>query len=298
MQRQERVKAPKTQTLIEDILALSTQCDNGLREKIELLIASYTTEGTTREQMLESRVLEEIDKRLEREKVLQNQAKMAAMGEMMDAVAHQWKQPLNALSMYGDLLKMDFEAGDVTLEYVEKFVEDIQEQITHMVSTLSEFRTFFRPDKESGPFGLKRCTQSVLLLVHDEMLRNNIAVSVEEGREIIVSGIENEFKHLLLNLLANAKDAFIERESSVREIQIRFYKKGGHIYIEVEDSAGGIDPELFEEIFKPNFTTKRDDKGTGIGLYMSTQIAQKMQGSLTVENGKRGAIFRLELPLP
>jgi signal transduction histidine kinase len=269
-----------------------------LREKIELLIESYTTEGSAREHLLESRVIEEINKRLEREKVLQNQAKMAAMGEMMDAVAHQWKQPLNALSMYGDLLKMDFEAGDVTLEYVEKFVEDIQEQITHMVSTLSEFRTFFRPDKESGPFGLKRCTQSVLLLVHDEMLRNNIAVTVEEGREIIVTGIENEFKHLLLNLLANAKDAFIERESQAREILIRFYKKGEHIYIEVEDSAGGIDPELLDEIFKPNFTTKRDDKGTGIGLYMSTQIAQKMQGSLTVENAASGALFRLELPLP
>ncbi|WP_345985943.1 HAMP domain-containing sensor histidine kinase [Sulfurimonas sp. HSL-1656] len=292
------MKPPKTQTLIDDILTLSKQCDNGLREKIELLIESYTTEGSAREQMLESRVIEEINKRLEREKVLQNQAKMAAMGEMMDAVAHQWKQPLNALSMYGDLLKMDFEAGDVTLEYIEKFVEDIQEQITHMVSTLSEFRTFFRPDKESGPFGLKRCTQSVLLLVHDEMLRNNIAVTVEEGREVIVSGIENEFKHLLLNLLANAKDAFIERESQAREILIRFYKKGAHIYIEVEDSAGGIDPELLDEIFKPNFTTKRDDKGTGIGLYMSTQIAQKMQGSLTVENAARGALFRLELPLP
>ncbi|WP_345989158.1 HAMP domain-containing sensor histidine kinase [Sulfurimonas sp. HSL1-2] len=292
------MKPPKTQTLIDDILTLSRQCDNGLREKIELLIESYTTEGSAREHMLESRVIEEINKRLEREKVLQNQAKMAAMGEMMDAVAHQWKQPLNALSMYGDLLKMDFEAGDVTLEYVEKFVEDIQEQITHMVSTLSEFRTFFRPDKESGPFGLKRCTQSVLLLVHDEMLRNNIAVTVEEGREVIVSGIENEFKHLLLNLLANAKDAFIERESQAREIHIRFYKKGAHIYIEVEDSAGGIDPELLDEIFKPNFTTKRDDKGTGIGLYMSTQIAQKMQGSLTVENTGRGALFRLELPLP
>ena len=292
------MKPPKTQTLIDDILALSKQCDNGLREKIELLIESYTTEGSAREHLLESRVIEEINKRLEREKVLQNQAKMAAMGEMMDAVAHQWKQPLNALSMYGDLLKMDFEAGDVTLEYVEKFVEDIQEQITHMVSTLSEFRTFFRPDKESGPFGLKRCTQSVLLLVHDEMLRNNIAVTVEEGREIIVTGIENEFKHLLLNLLANAKDAFIERESQAREILIRFYKKGEHIYIEVEDSAGGIDPELLDEIFKPNFTTKRDDKGTGIGLYMSTQIAQKMQGSLTVENAASGALFRLELPLP
>jgi len=291
------VKPQKNQNLIDDILTLSQQCDNGLREKIELLIESCAIEGSEREQLLEQRVIEEINKRLEREKVLQNQAKMAAMGEMMDAVAHQWKQPLNALSMYGDLLKMDFEAGDVTLDYIEQFVDDIQEQITHMVSTLSEFRTFFRPDKESGPFGLKRCSQSVLLLVHDEMLRNNITVTVEEGREIIVDGVENEFKHLLLNLLSNAKDAFIEKESSDRRIFIRFYKKDSRIFIEVEDTAGGIAPELLDDIFKPNFTTKANGKGTGIGLYMSTQIAQKMQGTLTVRNAERGALFRLELPL-
>jgi len=292
------VKPQKTQTLIDDILALSRACDNGLHEKIELLIESYHAEGSAREQLLEQRVIEEINKRREREKVLQSQAKMAAMGEMMDAVAHQWKQPLNALSMYSDLLKMDFEAGEVTQNYIEKFVDDIQEQITHMVSTLSEFRTFFRPDKECEPFGLKRCTQSVLLLIHDEMLRNNITVTVKSSREIIVKGIENEFKHLLLNLLSNSKDAFLENTSAERRIFIRFYKQNDQICVEVEDTAGGIDEAIIDEIFKPNFTTKGEDKGTGIGLYMSTQIAQKMQGHLFVENTAKGALFTLKLPLP
>ena len=291
------MKPQHTQTLIEDILALSKKCDNGLFEKIELLIECYQAEGSAREQLLEQRVIEEINKRLEREKVLQSQAKMAAMGEMMDAVAHQWKQPLNALSMYSDLLRMDFEAGEVTSEYIDKFVEDIQEQIAHMVSTLGEFRTFFRPDKEPEPFGLKRCTQSVLLLIHDEMLRNNISVTVENRRETIVFGIENEFKHLLLNLLSNAKDAFLERNVAERRISIRFYKKDTYIFIEVEDTAGGIPEKIMGDIFKPNFTTKGEGKGTGIGLYMSMQIAQKMHGTLTVANGESGARFTLKLPL-
>ncbi|MEJ2499889.1 MAG: ATP-binding protein [Campylobacterales bacterium] len=292
------MKPQKAQTLIDDILALSKKCDNGLHEKIELLIESCSADSSAREQMLEQRVVEEMNKRLDREKVLQSQAKMAAMGEMMDAVAHQWKQPLNALSMYGDLLRMDFEAGDVTQNYIDNFVDDIQEQITHMVSTLSEFRTFFRPDKEPEPFGLKRCTQSVLLLVHDEMLRNNIDISVEDTREIIIEGIENEFKHLLLNLLTNAKDAFLAKGVTDRRIFIRFYKRDDRAVVEVEDSAGGIPEEIIEEIFKPNFTTKGEENGTGIGLYMSTQIAEKMRGSLCVENTKQGALFRLELPLP
>ena len=292
------MKPQKNQTLIDDILELSKACDSGIREKIELLIESYRDEGTSREQLLETRVIEEIDKRHVREKVLQSQAKMAAMGEMMDAVAHQWKQPLNALSMYGDLLKMDFEAGEVTQGYIDQFVDDIQEQITHMVSTLSEFRTFFRPDKEPEPFGLKRCIQSVLLLIHDEMLRNNITVTVESKREIITHGIENEFKHLLLNLLSNAKDAFLESERKERLIFIRFYTRDNHVFIEVEDTAGGIPETIIGEIFKPNFTTKDEGKGTGIGLYMSMQIAQKMHGTLTPYNKEKGALFRLKLPLP
>lgn len=287
----------KEPSLVDDILLLSQQCERGLREKIELLIASHQKEGSEREQLLEKRVIEEMDKRLKHEKVLQSKAKMAAMGEMMDAVAHQWKQPLNALSMYGDLLKMDFESGEVTQEYIDKFVDDIQTQISHMVSTLSEFRTFFRPDKEPEPFGLKRCTQSVLLLIHDEMLRNNITVTIQSGREIIVEGIENEFKHLLLNLLSNAKDAIVENDPDQREIRIRFTKDNKNIFIEVQDTAGGIPDDIINDIFKPNFTTKPEGKGTGIGLYMSTQIAQKMHGTLTAINDGLGAKFTLKLPL-
>ena len=185
----------------------------------------------------------------------------------------------------------------MTQNYIEKFVDNIQEQITHMVSTLSEFRTFFRPDKEPEPFGLKRCIQSVLLLIRDEMLRNNIDVVVDSKCEIIIEGIENEFKHLLLNLLSNARDAFVERQTEERRIFIRFYKRDRQIFVEVEDTAGGIPEAILGDIFKPNFTTKGEGKGTGIGLYMSTQIAQKMHGTLSVENVENGALFRLKLPL-
>ncbi len=291
------MKAESKQTIIDDIMKLSESCDSGLREKIALLLEMNGAERTEREQMLEHRILEEIDKRLEREKILQSQAKMAAMGEMMDAVAHQWKQPLNALSMYSDLLRMDFEAGEVDRGYIEKFVEDLQEQIGHMVSTIDEFRTFFRPDKAPEPFGLKRCIQSVLLLIHDEMLRNDINVTVDAEREIIVHGIENEFKHLLLNLLSNAKDAFLDNGIDARDIFIRFYRQERHVFIEIEDTAGGIPETIIDDIFKPNFTTKPEGKGTGIGLYMSTQIASKMHGTLAVENGGKGAKFTLKLPL-
>jgi len=283
--------------LIAEILTLSQPLDARLKAKIDLLIEHCRTNCSEREELLQKRIDEEIKKREEREKILQSQAKMAAMGEMMDAVAHQWKQPLNALSMYSDLLRMDFRAGEVTETYIDQFVDDLQHQIMHMVTTLSEFRTFFRPDKSMQPFGVKRCVQSVLMLVRDEMIHNNIEITVDSHQEIIINGIENEFKHLLLNLLSNAKDAFAQnRLFESRQIRIRFYHTDANTFVEVEDTAGGIDTSIVNDIFKPNFTTKGEGKGTGIGLYMSTQIAQKLQGTLAVSNTSKGALFRLSVP--
>ncbi len=259
------------------------------------LLTKQSEAFTALSAQLEERVAEEIRMRQEKDKILERQSKMAAMGEMMDAVAHQWKQPLNALSMYADMLQMDYKTGDVDDSYIDELVEDFQEQIKHMVSTIDEFRTFFRPNKEAEPFGLKRSIQSVLLLIHDELLRNNITVKIESQREIIINGIENEFKHLMLNIISNAKDAFKERERKERNIIIRFRQNSHHIIVEIEDNAGGIDENIIDEIFKPNVTTKGPAQGTGIGLYMSAQIAQKMHGTLSVSNTDRGAVFTLEI---
>lgn len=244
---------------------------------------------------LEQRVEQEIHARMEKETLLKQQAKMAAMGEMMDAVAHQWKQPLNALTMLSDLLKSDFRAGTVDQAYIDNMSKTVQQQIEHMVTTLNEFRTFFRPDKEAEPFGLKRCIQGVTLLVRDEFLKNGITIHIESKNEIIVNGIENELKHLILNIINNAKDAFNERGCSRRDIFIRFYKKERFIILEIEDNAGGVPDEVIDDIFKPHVTTKAEGKGTGVGLYMSAQIAQKLQGNLSVRNSSQGALFTLTM---
>ncbi len=307
-------------TLIEDLLVSSKTIHPDLHQKVLLLkklrakelldhhkvvlesakqntiLTKKSEELNTLTGQLEDRVAEETAMRLEKEKIIERQSKMAAMGEMMDAVAHQWKQPLNALSMYADMLQMDFKGGDVDTVYIDKLVEDFQIQIQHMVTTIGEFRTFFRPNKEVEPFGMKRCIQSVLLLIHDELLRNNINVHVESKKEIIINGIENEFKHLILNIISNAKDAFAERERTQRDIYITFSKKSSKVTVSIEDNAGGIPPEIIDDIFKPDMTTKAEENGTGIGLYMSAQIAQKLHGTLSADNTERGARFILTIP--
>ncbi len=237
---------------------------------------------------------DEVQKRLTNEKLLIQQSKMAAMGEMMDAVAHQWKQPLNALSMYSEIIKSDFSDGSVDQKYVDEFKENTQIQIGHMVDTLDEFRSFFRPNKEHEDFIVAKVIESVLFLTKDEFLKHRITVNVEAEKEIELHGSKNEFKHLILNIINNAKDAFNDnniQEKRMIIIRLLYDEKGKRI--EIEDNAGGIPEDVIPDIFKANVTTKEEGKGTGIGLYMSMQIAQKYNATLSVKNQNDGACFTI-----
>ncbi|RLA79499.1 MAG: histidine kinase [Epsilonproteobacteria bacterium] len=224
-------------------------------------------------------------------KMLKQQSKMASMGEMLDSVAHQWKQPLNALTMYLDLMKSDFDDGVVDKAYINEMQEGMNSQINHMTTTLSEFRNFFRPKAEVVNFNLLDTVNSVLLLTKDEFLKNQISLVVEIDKEIALKGNENEFKHLIINIINNSKDAFNDKEIKNRHIDIRAIKKNSSLRLEIEDNAGGIPEYVIECIFESNFTTKSADKGTGIGLYMSSQIVDKMSGKMSVKNINNGACF-------
>ncbi len=222
------------------------------------------------------------------ERLLMQQSKMAAMGEMLDAVAHQWKQPLNALSMYNDLLVSDFRDGEVDEKYIENFRRDIQVQIDHMIDTLATFRSFFRPDAKQEFFSLKEVVGDVLLLARDDLLKQTVDVTVE-GDDLELFGSPNEFRHLLLNLISNAKDAFVENGIRTRRVTVRI--DGRERTLTFCDNAGGIPESVIGDIFKAHVTTKTEGKGTGIGLYMSMQIVRKHHAELSVENRKDGACF-------
>ncbi len=249
--------------------------------------------------------MHKIDKRIKnvnaesskRGTMLVQQSKMAAMGEMMDAVAHQWKQPLNSISMMNDMLKDDFKDGLVDEEYIKDMTETTHMQIAHMVNTLSEFRNFFRPAQDSKEFLVNECINSVQILMKDELLKNTINLSIDIKDDITIFGLVNEFKHLFLNLLSNSIDAFNEKEISDRKISLRSYIKDGYGIIEFEDNAQGIPEHVIADIFKPNVTTKADGKGTGIGLYMSSQIVQKHNGVIDVRNVNSGAMFTITIKL-
>jgi signal transduction histidine kinase len=262
--------------------------------EIGLLVENLNARSIALRESQESEA-KEIQKRLQNEKMLLQQSKMAAMGEMMDAVAHQWKQPLNALSMYSEIIRSDFEDGTVDQKYIDQFKDDMQVQIDHMVNTLDEFRTFFRPNKEHEKFSLLDIVESVLFLTKDDLLKNRINVKVQQKDPITIDGSSNEFKHLVLNIINNAKDAFNDNHIEKREIIIRLInnQEDGK-QMQIEDNAGGIPKDIIDDIFKANVTSKEEGKGTGIGLYMSTQIATKHHATLSVENKNAGASFSVK----
>jgi polar amino acid transport system substrate-binding protein/two-component system sensor histidine kinase EvgS len=232
----------------------------------------------------------------ENERMLAQQAKHAALGEMMDAIAHQWKQPLNAISMMNELLLMEYKEKTLDEAYLKEYQNDMNTQVEHLLTTLNEFRTFFRPDKQKELFNLLESIEAVLLLMKDDLLKNTIEVEVLCDKEIKLHFIKNEFKHILLNILSNARDAFVENNIEHRKVKIEVFEHKDVIVVEISDNAGGIPEHILPTIFEANVTTKKEGKGTGIGLYMSQQIAKKMSAKLSASNANEGALFRLEIP--
>ena len=240
---------------------------------------------------LELKVEEEIQKREYQEKILMQQSKLASMGEMMDAVAHQWKQPLNIINMRVDMLQYDFKDEIIDEKYIDDFIDRFKFQMKHIVNTLDEFRNFFRPNKASKKFSISNSIDSTLLLVKDEFLKNRITFLKDIKDDGIILGSPNDFKHLILNIINNSKDAFIENDIQNRTIHIDLFKIDETIRLEIYDNAGGIPNNVIDNIFNANVTTKEEGKGTGIGLYMSKQIANKHRGEIYVENINNGVKF-------
>ncbi|MCK9490602.1 MAG: HAMP domain-containing histidine kinase [Sulfurimonas sp.] len=297
-----------TQLMLNELILQSKKTDAQLANKIESVLSFYTTEQKENQKTIKQNeyFLKQWDRRniianqrdMQKDELLKQQSRLAAMGEMIDAIAHQWKQPLNSISMMSDMLREDFKDGNVDEPYIQELDENIHMQIDHMISTLGEFRTFFRPHTKNEDFTFLDALKSVQVLMKDELISQNILLCLEIDENLSIFGNKNEFKHLFINLINNSIDSFNEKNIRYRKIHIRCYEENKNTYIEVEDNAGGVPLNVINDIFKANVTTKKEDKGTGIGLYMSEQILKKNHGSINVHNTKDGAFFTIILRQP
>ena len=233
-------------------------------------------------------------KNKQKEQILAKQSKLAALGEMMDAIAHQWKQPLSTIGVSVQNLSMKVLLDEkVTDQMIQDVSDETQKQIVHLVSTIDEFREFFRPNQKLSIINVKSMIKSTLTLMNSELISNKIKYEIIGDDNIEISCIENEFKHVFINLINNAKDAFNENNIKDRKLVFEILKDNGKILLKVSDNAGGIPKENINNIFTSNFTTKKD--GTGIGLYLTKQIIEKFDATIDVQNINYGTCFTITI---
>ncbi len=230
------------------------------------------------------------------EKLLISQSKLAAMGEMIDAIAHQWKQPLNVINIVASKIDMYVDMDlPLSNDMLKESSATISEQVTHLTDTLDEFRSFLRPNKSKQIVNVYNMIKSVVNLLKDDLGKNNIETELFGDNTIMMEVVENEFKHIFINIINNAKDAFNENDIKNRKLVFDIKENIDSIFMSITDNAGGIPKDVIDTIFNANVTTKEEGKGTGIGLYMSTQIVEKNNGSLMVQNIDHGARFTIKL---
>lgn len=230
----------------------------------------------------------------DKEQALIDQGRQAAMGAMIDNIAHQWRQPLNALGITVQKLLFYYDRGDFDRRQLRQGVEDSMGLIRHMSQTIDDFRDFFRPNREKVEFDVRESVTKTLSLLAGTFEALHIEVAIEAREGVALYGYPNEFAQALINIIINAKDELVARGISGPRIEISLRKEGSKAVIVVADNAGGIPEEILDRIFEPYFTTK-GAQGTGLGLSMSRTIIEKnMDGRLSVRNGPRGAEFRIE----
>ena len=276
--------------IINDIELLS-RVKNALNLKLN--IDNYKELSKT----LDDRVKQEIEKNRQKEQLLIHQSKMAGMGEMIGNIAHQWRQPLNALGLGVQKIKMLYDADMLTEEKFNQSVKKSNMLIKKMSETIDDFRNFFKVDKEKQNFRLEDAIDDTLELLDASLKINNIEVIVlHQDDDINIFGYKNELEQVLLNIVSNAKDALMENNIQNSKIEIKTLKLDDDILVNISDNAGGIPEDIIDRIFDPYFTTKEQGKGTGVGLYMSrTIIETNMNGSLSASNSENGAIFSIKI---
>ncbi|WP_229860217.1 ATP-binding protein [Candidatus Sulfurimonas baltica] len=258
---------------------------------------------------LEKALIEEKELQRQQEKerqILFQQSKMAAMGEMIGNIAHQWRQPIAIISMWANNIIADIDMGNIENEQLRKYANSINAQTQHLSQTIDDFRNFFAPNKEKKTFTLKNSIDKTMSLLTASFKTHSIEL-IENIEEIEITALENELTQGILNIIKNAKDILVTLPRESRKlIFVNVYKQGNRAIIEIKDSGGGIPENIIDKVFEPYFTTKHKSQGTGIGLYMTESIITKhLHGEISVENSEydyegkhyKGAVFAISLPI-
>ncbi len=225
------------------------------------------------------------------------QAKLAAIGEMIGNIAHQWRQPLNSIGVLMMKLEINSEQKTISKDIVLDAVDGTNSVIGYMSKTIDDFRNFFMPNKDKEVFIMKDVVDSLSNLMLPQLNALNIKLEVTGDKNIKLYGYKNELQQVMINIIGNAKDALKSNDNiSEGVISVDITSKDDIVGIKISDNAGGIPNSIINSIFDPYFTTKFKSQGTGLGLYISKVIIENnMEGTLSVENDQEGAVFVIKL---
>lgn len=256
---------------------------------LENEVEEKTAELDSLNRNLQQEVQKKTQENFKQYQVLQQQSKLAAMGEILGSIAHQWRQPLNALSLAILNFQRDYKKKTLDDDLMDEFISKSTHTISFMSKTIDDFRDFFLIDKEKQEFDVKLAIEELLALQGALLKSHNIAVNIE-GTSFNINGYKSEFMQVVMNIINNAKDAFIKNETTHPVITITLKNKT----IKLLDNAGGIDEDMIEKIFEPYFTTKHKSQGAGMGLYIAKMIIEdNMDGKISVFSDENGATFTL-----
>ena len=265
-------------TIIKHFTNLHTYLEESVSEK--------TKELMTLNNSLEIRIAREVENNRKKDNIMFQQARLASLGEMLQNIAHQWRQPLGSLMMIIQSFESKFHTGKLSETFITSRVADAHLLSQNMSDTLEDFRTFFNPNRAKKAFSIKEVIQKAIDLSKYQLEKEEITLELMIKNDLEVFGFKNELIHVLLNLIGNSKDVLSTKsELKTKIIHIIARQTKETIFINVIDNGGGIKSDIISKVFDPYFTTKHKSVGTGIGLYMSKQMVEKhMNGKIGAKN--------------
>lgn len=257
-----------------------------LHARLANMVDEKTKELQELNRGLEEKIAHEVELSRQKDEIMFRQSRLASMGEMIGNIAHQWRQPLNAMVLIIQSFQMKRLAG---VELSDAFIDEQAKEGIALASlmsrTIDDFRHFFKPNRNAEEFSLKDAVLYTMQLVREYYAKSGIDLELNCPHDIRISGYPNEFSQVMMNLFSNAKDALEERDVPKKQIEVSIKEENGHAIVCVIDNGGGISETVINRMFEPYFTTKHKSSGTGIGLYMSQQIIEKqMKGTIEGSN--------------
>jgi len=287
--------------LCEDITQIAQAKQELLQEKNEneLLLKEISIKNRQLERYakhMQKLVKEEMTKNLEKQKLIELKSRYAQMGEIIGMITHQWKQPLNAIAIIANVLKLKSQNNLLDKKLLFDKLEDILKQVDYMSKTVLEFQGFFNPLKEKIYFNIFESLKGILELIKTEYSYKNISIYLTGDEKVKAWGLPNELNQVVLSILKNSLDEFTKKPHEDMWIKVNILKKDNKAIIEVLDNAGGIPENIIDKIFDLYVTTK--ENGSGLGLNISkNMIEEHMDGKIYVQNIDNGAKFTIELPV-